>query len=455
MAAPLASPSVPSGAATASGKLSGAAKSALEKAKESIERAITRDAKVSERDLYDRLLKQARQPTDGWLYEDASAESTCVHKRPAMSLTPGGFTQIPAALKQAASQLEYYHSFTGVFPEIHRAWMTIDHILFLWDYTDPRGSFYQYDGLDQAIITAAVVRPRPGVFDETATPPWLLLLSTPIEVVVLGLCAAPLCAPRPSVLAAHAPAPCPTPAPPPPTPAALPASQLHPPHPPPPPACRYTVGPPSRPTAEIELHETGFAAPADGSNILSLKSTPQGRVFMAGADGFIYELQYGSTQGWLDVYRSCAKRNRSRKRDIALQFVKSALVDCADPILDMNIDCERFILYTLSKSSTVQMYDLGAEGDGFAHVASMTAAELLAGLSKGPGRDSDALRQLGEDVKASIRAAEQGRLNPTGETELINALVSLAPVPSCDSQQMQVGSRVASRALWEPTLPPA
>ena len=44
--------------------------------------------------------------------------------------------------------------FMGLFPQIHRAWMTIDHMLFLWDYTDPRGSFYQYDGLDQTIIHA-------------------------------------------------------------------------------------------------------------------------------------------------------------------------------------------------------------------------------------------------------------------------------------------------------------
>ena len=40
--------------------------------------------------------------------------------------------------------------------------MTIDHVLYLWDYTDPRGSFYQYDGLDQTIIHAALVRPRAG-----------------------------------------------------------------------------------------------------------------------------------------------------------------------------------------------------------------------------------------------------------------------------------------------------
>ena len=143
-----------------------------------------------------------------------------MHKRPQFELVPGGFTQMPLALKQAASeQLEYapypwpwptppptphhhrrrtplppspqptvslaslsppslppsaphspappalprtpspltstagsalrrYHMFMGLFPQIHRAWMTIDHMLFLWDYTDPRGSFYQYDGLD-------------------------------------------------------------------------------------------------------------------------------------------------------------------------------------------------------------------------------------------------------------------------------------------------------------------
>ena len=47
---------------------------------------------------------------------------------------------------QAASEQLEYHMFMGLFPQIHRAWMTIDHMLFLWDYTDPRGSFYQARG---------------------------------------------------------------------------------------------------------------------------------------------------------------------------------------------------------------------------------------------------------------------------------------------------------------------
>ena len=68
---------------------------------------------------------------------------------------------------------------------IRRAWVTIAHMLFLWDYTDPRGSFYQYDGLDQTIIHATLVKPRQSVFAGSSMPQWLLLLSTPLEVALL------------------------------------------------------------------------------------------------------------------------------------------------------------------------------------------------------------------------------------------------------------------------------
>ena len=93
--------------------------------------------------------------------------------------------------------------------------------------------------------------------------------------------------------------------------------------------------------------------------------TPTGRVFMAGADGFLYELSYGTTRGWLDTYRTCAKRIRSRKSEVALHYVKSAMYDASDPILDMAYDAERGVLYTLSRASAVQMYYLGPDGEGF------------------------------------------------------------------------------------------
>ena len=254
--------------------MAGESKAMVERAAEHVGKVLAKDAKVSERDLHDRLLKQARMQ-ENLLYDEASADSPEVHRRPALAEAPGGFTQMPAALRQAASQLEYYHTFSGLFPQIGRAWMSIDHILFLWDYTDPRGSFYTYEGLDQTIIHAALVRPRPGVFEQGQAPQWLLLLSTPVEVVVLGL---------------------------------------------------YASGGP-RALSEIELFETGFSVATDGANLLQIVGTRTGRVFMAGADGFLYEMTYGTTRGWLDSYRSCSKRNRSRKREVALHFVTSAVCE--------------------------------------------------------------------------------------------------------------------------------
>ena len=121
----------------------------LEKARELVSKAAQRDGKVTDRDLYDWLLKQARAGgPDGCLYTECQPSAQSMHTRPQFELVPGGFTQMPLALKQAASEQLEYHMFMGLFPQIHRAWMTIDHMLFLWDYTDPRGSFYQYDGLD-------------------------------------------------------------------------------------------------------------------------------------------------------------------------------------------------------------------------------------------------------------------------------------------------------------------
>lgn len=298
----------------------------IESAAEHVTRQYSKDAKISERDLHDRLLKQARME-ESQLYEEASRDAPVMHRRPALTEAPGGFTQMPAALKQATRQLEYYHTFSGVFPQIHRAWTTIDHVLFLWDYTDPRGSFYQYDGLDQTIIHAALVRPRHGVFEEGATPQWLLLLSTPVEVVVLGL---------------------------------------------------YTMDGPA--ISEIDIFETGFSVATEGANLLQIVGTPNGRVFMAGADGFLYELTYGTTRGWLDTYRTCTKRNRSRKYDVALNFVTSAMYDTSDPILDLAYDAERHILYSLSRASTLQMHDLGAEGESFKYVAAIDVKSIASKL---------------------------------------------------------------------------
>lgn len=40
---------------------------------------------------------------------------------------------LPQTIVRAYSQLQSM-SFQGLWPEIHRAWMTVDNVLYLWDY---------------------------------------------------------------------------------------------------------------------------------------------------------------------------------------------------------------------------------------------------------------------------------------------------------------------------------
>lgn len=49
----------------------------------------------------------------------------------------------------------------GMFPEINRAWLTVDHRLFIWNYLNPN-DFNSFDDLDQIIISVALAKPKMG-----------------------------------------------------------------------------------------------------------------------------------------------------------------------------------------------------------------------------------------------------------------------------------------------------
>ena len=108
---------------------------------------------------------------------------------------------------------------------------------------------------------------------------------------------------------------------------------------------------------------------------------------MAGADGCLYELTYGHAVGWWGApYPTCAKLNRSRKRDRAVDFLRSAVYDSADPLLEITIDDERRCLYTLSRQSTIQVFDLGKDGRALNFVARLTIGGLHAELLRSGAR---------------------------------------------------------------------
>lgn len=177
----------------------------------------------------DDVLDRIRTRDNGsYVYEPSRPILTRVYE----GLVPHTITDQYAAMK--------YASFMGLFPEINRAWITVDNKLFLWNYQD--GSVYAYTDLTQVIVTAAIVRPTPGVFTERIK--FALVLATPVEVVMLGVEFAD-----------------------------------------------------DNVYGELRLWPTHFRIPSDNVHMLKIVGTEHGRIFMAGKDGCLYEFVYQERAG--------------------------------------------------------------------------------------------------------------------------------------------------------------
>ncbi|KAF3849089.1 hypothetical protein F7725_015586 [Dissostichus mawsoni] len=199
----------------------------------------------------------------------------------------------------------------GVFPEISRAWLTIDNDIFMWNYEDG-GDVAYFDGLIETILAGPWIL-QPHIH-------YLLVLATSVDVVILGL--------------------------------SFPKSQAA----------------PSRPL---------FSIPTDNTYIISITSTDLGRIFMAGKDGCLYEIAYQAEAGWLS--QRCRKINHSKS---SLSFLVPSVLQFSfsedDPIVQIAIDNSRNTLFTRSEKGVLQVYDLGADGQGMSRVATMSQNTIVA-----------------------------------------------------------------------------
>lgn len=72
----------------------------------------------------------------------------------------------------------------GLLPEINRAWLVIDSNVYVWNYENGRDLAY-FDGLNEVILSAGLVLPKTGVFQDHIQ--FLLCLTTAVEIVILGV----------------------------------------------------------------------------------------------------------------------------------------------------------------------------------------------------------------------------------------------------------------------------
>ncbi|CAI8052459.1 Nuclear pore complex protein Nup155 [Geodia barretti] len=278
----------------------------------------------------------------------------------------------------------------GLMPEIRRAWLTVDSTIYLWKYEDGKDLAY-FDGLNEVILTAALISPKKGVFQSHIG--FLLCLTTAVDITILGV--------------------------------SFTALQTD-------------------PHGEMHLQPSPlFNLPSDNVSMLSAAGTGEGRIFLAGKDSCLYEVVYQADDGWFSS--KCRKVNHSQS---SLSFLVPSFLSFSeeDPLIQMVVDSSRHILYTRSSKDTMTVYDLGSDGLSLSRVAQIgfrdicrltlsalrtgdrSLAESLVGVSVLPRSESSTLHLLavtsaglrlyftttpnGEEARPSLLALVHVRLPP-------------------------------------------
>jgi len=317
---------------------------------------------------------------------------------------------IPQAIIDQYDHLEC-KSFVGLFPEIHRAYITIDNKLFLWNYYDG-SDFYLYDDLSQIIISVALVKPRVGVFVPSIQ--HLLVVSTPVELLIF--------------------------------------------------AVRFEGG---NVHGALQLLPTQFTLPSDNVHMTDIIGTDEGRILLCGKDGGMYEIEYSTEEGgwfgggmsggiasYLQPFSSllgvggrrkkCRKLNHTGGR---FRLVRTLLptflggisttgpltgAGAADPPVErMVYDNTRNLLFTLSSIASGRVlkpviccYDLGKDGWG------MTLRSRNDDLLT---ETRSALRSVPSHMWEDLAPSGSGSA-ATGQHEL--KIVSIAPIPRSESSNI-------------------
>ncbi|XP_067677422.1 nuclear pore complex protein Nup155-like isoform X1 [Haliotis asinina] len=214
----------------------------------------------------------------------------------------------------------------GLFPDIERAWLTIDSDIFVWKYEDGTDLAY-FDGLNDTIQCAALVKPKPGIFQPHIQ--YLLCLATAVDIVLLGVSFA-----KPFEGSSGE----------------LGVGEMH------------------------LLPDPLFSIPTDNTGIFNIAGADNGRIFMAGKDGCLYELAYQAEDGWFS--RKCRKINHSTSK---LSFLVPSIFNFSedDPLEQICIDNSRNILYARSEKGTIQVFDLGDDGKGMGKVAALSQNTVM------------------------------------------------------------------------------
>lgn len=237
------------------------------------------------------------------------------------------FIPMPTKLREHLNRVETCH-YMGIFPEIDRVWVTVDNILYLWNYLRPE-DYDVYDGMSEVIVSVSLSTPKPGIFLDSVQ--YILIVGTSVEVSLLAL------------------------------------------------AFTGSSTSFSRIGAEksMKLIPTSYTASSDNTTMVKVLGTQSGRIFMAGQDGNLYELYYDNSEdtwssllgvdsmlGLESTRNKCRKIHHYQWHWRLVSLLPTAIRNIAfgdDPLIDLCADNVRKLLYTVSSKGHLSVFYLGSD----------------------------------------------------------------------------------------------
>lgn len=251
--------------------------------------------------------------------------------------------------------------FCGVFASLQRVWATVDNSFFLWKL-DRRDVPLEYSGESQAICAAGLVKPRQGVFIDAIQ--HLIVLATPVEIVLLGVC--------------------------------------------------------EDGKGDLSLQPLPlYTVPSDNVVMTAVASTSNGRLFLGGGDGNLYEILYSTGDGWRE------KRCRKICHTVGLgRFLPSFLkIRGQAAIVQLVADEHRGAIYARTSASAIQVYDIGPNCD-----QKPTYVDDCADVNSAGSRAYNGYDIFGRSSVSSR----------TGADKNANTLVSVLAVPPSESSYLHL-----------------
>eukprot|EP01035_Chromulina_nebulosa_P029906 gene29906-39692_t len=222
---------------------------------------------------------------------------------------------------------------------MNRVWITVDNKLFLWNYLKSdeitMNDCETFTGMKEVIISVSLATPKAEIFAEKVQ--YILVVASPVEVVLLAI--------------------------------SIPTSS------------DSSEQRESDHCQRLKLISTSVSLPSDNTTMFKIVGAQTGRIFMAGNDGNLYELEYSHREkSWASLLGidsddstslgdrvKCQKVNHFRWNwqlvHLLPPVVRSVTGMKDDGVLvDILVDDVRQVLYTLTTFSSLSVFYLGSNG---------------------------------------------------------------------------------------------